>query len=363
MQPELATSGGRPIRGDAHPTIVKRSSRRHDDEGHGGAWKVAFADFCLALLCLFLVLWLLASRNSERMQVVLQNAGANLIEDGQGLTNSLAAGSRGSMIERHPVPARSEELSAGDPQHGSTDARVGRPSLDSPEQLQALARRIAGLAAEEGLQGHLRTAVTPQGLRLQLHDTEASGMFERGSAQPAAPLRALLRKLGPLLAEIRNQLLIVGHTDATAYQDKGPGAFTNWALSSHRAMAARHELLAGGMPESSVLQVSGMADAAPLDVLHPTAAVNRRIELMLLTSAQAQTIAALYGPAGLRDPAPDPAEQLRGALAPARAASGTPNTAKPATAPAKTVAPSSATAASAVADRPAAPPAVPAASR
>lgn len=317
MQPELATQGGRAVRGEAHPTIVKRASRRQEDEGHGGAWKVAFADFCLALLCLFLVLWLLASRNSERMQVVLQNAGANLIEDGQGLTNSLAAGSRGSMIERHPVPARSEDPSAGDPQHGSTDARVGRPSLDSPEQLQALARRIAGLAAEEGLQGHLRTAVTPQGLRLQLHDTEASGMFERGSAQPAAPLRALLRKLGPMLAEIRNQLLIVGHTDATMYQDKGPGAFTNWALSSHRAMAARHELLAGGMPESSVLQVSGMADAAPLDALHPTAAVNRRIELMLLTSAQAQSIAALYGPAGLRDPALDPADQIRGSLAPA----------------------------------------------
>ena len=113
MPPDLqAIKGGRA--GD-HQTVVKRVSRRHDDEGHGGAWKVAFADFCLALLCLFLVLWLLASRNSERMQVVLQNAGANLIEDGQGLTNSLAAGSRGSMIERHPVPARSEDPSPGDP--------------------------------------------------------------------------------------------------------------------------------------------------------------------------------------------------------------------------------------------------------
>ena len=322
MQPEVVSIGpggivpGAKSTRDHHPTVVKRVSRRAEDDGHGGAWKVAFADFCLALLCLFLVLWLLASRNAERMQVVLQNAGANLIEDGQGLTNSLAAGSRGSMIERHPVPARSEDPSPGDPQHGSTDARMGRPSLDSPEQLQALARRIAALAKEEGLEGHLRSAVTPQGLRLQLHDTEASGMFERGSAQPAAPLRALLRKLGPMLAEIRNQLLIVGHTDATAYQDKGPGAFTNWALSSHRAMAARQELLVGGMPESSVLQVTGMADAAPLDPLAPTAAANRRIELMLLTARQAQAIAGMFGPAGLRDPGRDidAAEQVRGAL-------------------------------------------------
>lgn len=313
MPPELqAIKGGRA--GD-HQTVVKRVSRRHDDEGHGGAWKVAFADFCLALLCLFLVLWLLASRNSERMQVVLQNAGANLIEDGQGLTNSLAAGSRGSMIERHPVPARSEDPSPGDPSRGPSDARVGRPSLDTPEQLQALARRIAGLAAEEGLEGHLRSAVTAQGLRLQLHDTESSGMFERGSALPGPRLRALLRKLGPLLAEVRNQLLIVGHTDATPYHDKGPGAFSNWALSSHRAMAARHELLIGGMPESSVLQVSGMADAALLDPQHPDAAPNRRIELMLLTSAQARAVAGMFGPMG-GAPA-DIQEQLRGFAAPA----------------------------------------------
>ncbi len=309
MQPEVVSL--KPGRGD-HQTVVKRVSRKHEDEGHGGAWKVAFADFCLALLCLFLVLWLLASRNSERMQVVLQNAGANLIEDGQGLTNSLAAGSRGSMIERNPVPSRSEDPNPGDPTRGPADPRAGKPSLESPEQLQALARRIAGLAAEEGLEGHLRTAVTAQGLRLQLHDTESSGMFERGSALPAQPLRALLRKLGPLLAEVRNQVLIVGHTDATAYQDKAPGAFTNWALSSHRAMAARHELLVGGMPEASVLQVSGMADAAPLDPAQPKAAVNRRIELMLLTSAQSRAIAGMYGPGDWGRTAADPSEQVRG---------------------------------------------------
>ncbi|WAC75546.1 OmpA family protein [Roseateles sp. SL47] len=309
MQPDVISL--KPSRGD-HQTVVKRVSRKQEDEAHGGAWKVAFADFCLALLCLFLVLWLLASRNSERLQVVLQNAGANLIEDGQGMTNSLAAGSRGSMIERNPVPARSEDMNPGDPTRGPTDARVGKPSLDTPEQLQALARRVAGLAAEEGLEGHLRTAVTAQGLRLQLHDTESSGMFERGSALPGPRLRALLRKLGPLLAEVRNQVLIVGHTDATAYQDKAPGAFTNWALSSHRAMAARHELLVGGMPETSVLQVSGMADAAPLDPEAPKAAVNRRIELMLLTSSQSRAIAQMYGPGDWGRTTSDPSEQVRG---------------------------------------------------
>ncbi|PZP35879.1 MAG: histidine kinase [Roseateles depolymerans] len=302
--------------GRAHhdATVVKKVSRRAEDDGHGGAWKVAFADFCLALLCLFLVLWLLASRNSERLQVVLKAAGANLIDEGQGMHDTLANGTKGSMIERFPVPSRSESPSPGDPDHGSADPRLGKPSLDSPEQLRDLAKRITKLAAEEGLQGHLRTEVTPMGLRLQLHDTDTSGMFERGSAQPSPRLTALMRKLGPMLAQIRNQLLIVGHTDSTQYQDKSPGAFSNWALSSHRAMAARHELLLGGMPESSVLQVVGMADAAPLNPGKPAEAANRRIELFLLTSTQSQSIAAMYGP--FPPSASGVEEQVRNAIAP-----------------------------------------------
>lgn len=316
MPPDLqAIKGGR---GHHDQTVVKKVSRRAEDDGHGGAWKVAFADFCLALLCLFLVLWLLASRNSERLQVILNNASANLIDEGQGMHNTLANGAKGSMIERYPVPARSDVLSPGDPTRGGGDPRQGRPSLDSPEQLQALAQRISKLAADEGLQGHLRTAVTPQGLRLQLHDTESSGMFERGSAQPSERLAGLLRKLGPMLAQIRNQLLIVGHTDSTPYQDKTPGAFSNWALSSHRAMAARHELLSGGMPESSVLQVVGMADAAPLEPANPAAPANRRIELFLLTSAQSQAIAAMYGP--FAPERSELGEQVRSVVAPAASA-------------------------------------------
>ena len=290
MQPER---GG-------HHTVVKRVSRKHDEHGHSGAWKVAFADFCLALLCLFLVLWLLASRNSERLQVVLKSAGANLLDEGNGVHASLGSGTSGSLIERYPVPAHGDVQAHGKGRQelpgrgdGRSDA-AARPLLESPAELQALARKIERLGEDTGLEGNVHSAVTPQGLRLMLHDTESRGMFERGSAVPGERLRKLLRKLGPLFASMRNQLLIVGHTDATQYQDKGPATFSNWALSSHRAMAARFHLLEGGMPESSVLQVSGMADSALLDSAHPQAAVNRRIEMVVLTSRQASAIAASF---------------------------------------------------------------------
>lgn len=307
-----------------HQTVVKRVSRKHEDEAHGGAWKVAFADFCLALLCLFLVLWLLASRNAERMQQVLQNAGANLIEEGNGLTNSLASGSRGSMIERFPVPAHGEVPVKGEGRQSSnyesaSDKPMARTRYETPSELQTLARMIEQISAEEGLASNLKSALTPQGLRLMLHDTDTRGMFERGSAVPSLRFKALLRKLGPVFARMENQLLIVGHTDASQYSDKAVGAFSNWALSSHRAMSARLHLLEGGMPEHSVLQVSGMADSALLEPEEPLAAANRRIELMVLTSRQSQAVAAMFGQPrrqlplgqGLSTDSPEAARELR----------------------------------------------------
>lgn len=317
--------------------IIKKVSRKHADHGHGGAWKVAFADFCLALLCLFLVLWLLASRNTERLQQVLKNAGANVVIESNGEGSSLATGSRGSMIERFPTLARGETSTEGKGnQNGMAEGADGLPRrlrLDTPMDLQSLARVIEKISAEEGLSSNVNAVVTPQGLRLMLHDTDSSGMFERGSAIPAARLKSLLRRLGPVFAKIENQLQIVGHTDAWQYNDKGPGAFSNWALSSHRAMAARFHLLEGGMPESSVLQVSGMADQAPLDVDNPKASINRRIELLVLTTSQAKNVAAMFGMPkstkpfmdGIQSGLPADAEQsrLRNHLLPVAAPAGT----------------------------------------
>src|SRR5690606_17507905 len=98
---------------------------------------------------------------------------------------------------------------------------------------------------------------------------------------------------------IENQMLIVGHTDAVPYTGaRDTTAFSNWSLSSNRAMSARAQLMGGGMPASSVLQVVGMADRSPLDSQNPRAAINRRIEMLILTSGQARNIAAMFGMPG-----------------------------------------------------------------
>lgn len=270
--------------------IIKRVSRRHEDDAHGGAWKVAFADFCLALMCLFLVLWVLAAREQERVEEWMKAAGGDLLNQSQGRMMDSMGGPRGSLIDRNPMP-KGEGAS---PNAGSSMNPV-KKRYDSPADLEDLAREILRMSREAGLAGNLQTMVTPYGLRIMLHDTDRQGMFDRGSAIVNERFRDLLRKMGPLFAQIDNQLLLVGHTDSHQYANRSSSAFSNWTLSSQRAMAARVQLLEGGMPSDNILQVVGMADRAPLDTDNPKAGVNRRIELLVLTSGQAQAVAAMFG--------------------------------------------------------------------
>ncbi|MCA6217218.1 OmpA family protein [Ideonella sp. B7] len=275
---------------DAHePTIIKRVSGKGHDDGHGGAWKVAFADFCLALLCLFLVLWLLNAREKEEIEKAMQAVMGNPMDEGsQGRIPDLNGSPNGSLISREPVPGQGGPAT-------SQGQEVARQQLDSPEQLQALAQKLSEMAEDAGLAGHLETTVTAEGLRVMLHDTDGEGMFARGSAVLNKRFSVLLNQMGPIFARIRNQLLILGHTDATPYFNVDVGGFSNWNLSNQRAMAARLTLLNGGMHADSVLQVIGMADKAPLDAEHPRAAPNRRIELVVLTTAQARRLASAFG--------------------------------------------------------------------
>ena len=279
-------------------TIVKRGGGKHAHDEHGGAWKVAFADFCLALSCLFLVLWLMASRNTESLQQILTEADGAKTDQGKGVMPEQVGGPRGSLIERFPMPktgnsdTEGASKAAGEPNPNIQQQKV---KYDSPNDLAALSKALTKLSADFGLTSNLESIVTPYGLRVMLHDTDRQGMFVRGSAVPTDKFRALLRNMGPLFAQMENQMLIVGHTDSLQYSDTSYAAFSNWTLSSNRAMSARSQLLAGGMNRESVLQVVGMADRAPLDTKRADAGVNRRIELLVLTTAQAKTIASMFG--------------------------------------------------------------------
>ena len=275
-------------------TIVKRGGGKHHDDEHGGAWKVAFADFCMALMALFLVLWLIASRDaSQAKKIVRDNMASGMIE-GSGRKPQIEGSPAGSLIERFEMPKSNG---------GSTGPNAGKPDAvhtkyESASELAALAHALQQMSVDAGLASNLATVVTPNGLRVMLHDTDRQGMFVRGSPLPTDKFAKLLRAMAPLFEKMENQMFIVGHTDSMQYTYKGPMGYSNTSLSVNRALAARGELLSGGMRGESVLQVVGMAERAPLDSSKPEASANRRIELLILTSAQAASVKAMFGTPG-----------------------------------------------------------------
>jgi chemotaxis protein MotB len=285
-------------------TVVKRSAKRAHDDGHGGAWKVAFADFCLALTALFLVLWLMAARQQQSLAKIVRDATTSGQIQGPGEKPVLSDGTRGSLIERFELPRPNGK----GPAQGAE-----RVTYDSPQDLERLAQVLRKMSEEAGLGQNLSTVVTPAGLRVMLHDTDRQGMFMRGSPLPTPRFGRLLKAMGPLFERMENQMLIVGHTDSVQYSDQGHQAYSNWTLSSNRGLAARAALLDGGMRRETVLQVVGMADRAPLDAANTTADVNRRIELLVLTRKQAASVASMFGSPGAAPAARDARDDERDA--------------------------------------------------
>nr|WP_308638280.1 OmpA family protein [Massilia aurea] len=213
--------------------------------------------------------------------------------EGQGQKPAIASEPSGSLIERFPVP-HTGNGGPGNPGSGG-DANAPKVGYETQADLSALSKALTELSVEAGLAPNLATVVTPYGLRVMLHDTDKQGMFMRGSALPTGRFARLLQKMGPLFAQMRNQMLIVGHTDASRYAGIDRGAYSNWALSTDRALSARAQLLTGGMRTDTVLQVVGMADRGPLHPEQPLDGKNRRIELLILTSAQSRAVAGMFG--------------------------------------------------------------------
>lgn len=274
--------------------VIKKAGGKHQHDDHGGAWKVAFADFCLALMCLFLVLWVLAARDKEEIELAMATGSApSMTNQGMG-TRMIGEYQPGSLIPKNPVKPQNEEETGGQPKV--------QKLLDSPEELAQLSRRVKEVGAQVGLDDHIVTAVTAEGLRITVHDTDESGMFKLGSAEPTPEFVRLLRRIGPMFREIDNQLVIAGHTDALPFSSHSAFAASNWSLSMQRALAARAHMLLGGMPERSVLQVIGMAEVAPVDAANPQAAINRRVELLVTTKAHAQNVHRTFGALPVSEP-------------------------------------------------------------
>jgi chemotaxis protein MotB len=277
--------------GDAkklQPIIIKRV-KKGGHAAHGGAWKIAYADFVTAMMAFFLLMWLLGSTTEGDKKGIADYFGSPL-------KISLLSGGSGSGDSSHVVKGGGQDLTrtTGQVKRGEVEAPRAMVNLRvlREEQIKAEAARLEELKqkVEAKLDGNARLAamrsqirldMTAEGLRIQIVDEDRRPMFASGSAMVQPNMRELLREIGAVLAEVPNRLTLEGHTDALAFGD-GDRGYSNWELSADRANASRRELVAGGLPDDRTLRVQGLAASRPLDPRDPMAPLNRRISIIVM---------------------------------------------------------------------------------
>ncbi|MDF3933841.1 OmpA family protein [Pseudomonas citronellolis] len=271
----------------SHEIIVKRRGKKGHAEEHSSAWKVAFADFTLAMMALFMVLWIVQPRSALQNPSSGELQSNPLVDGGAGVFD----GSSRSPLEldglpmpvRPPDPPRNPEASRASVD-GKQPGEAAEPRhYDSNVDLQELAALIRAVSAQADALANIEVKVVPQGLRVLIKDDQQRFMFERGSANLDPHFRTLLGALGGVLAKVDNRLILSGHTDAVQY--RGANGYNNWNLSGDRALRARNVLVDSGLPGKNVLQVTAQADGMPLLPDDPQNGANRRIELLLLTDS------------------------------------------------------------------------------
>ncbi len=276
--------------GDAkrlQPIIVKKI-KKGGHGVHGGAWKIAYADFVTAMMAFFLLMWLLGSTSEGDKK--------GIADYFQSPLKVAMAGGSGSGDSSHVIKGGGEDLTRQNGQVKRGDIESQRTTVNlmalraeqrraEVARLESLMRRVREqLDASQALapfSSQIRLEMTADGLRIQIVDADGRPMFESGSAVVQPYMRELLRVIGGVLAEVPNRITLEGHTDATIFAGDQRG-YSNWELSSDRANASRRELLAGGLPGSRMLRVQGLADSRPLDGLAPSDAGNRRISIVVM---------------------------------------------------------------------------------
>ena len=297
--------------------IVKRVSRKVGGH-HGGSWKIAFADFAIAMMAFFLVMWLVTVATPEQLKLVSQYFKDPINFDG-GSRHPIDLG--GSPT---PAPQRTlneERLAEQQPQVIEADQLVDMLPPDSSEPPDIVELRELDLLLQE-LQNKIETdpvlqrfreqilmEFTMEGLRIQIVDAENRPMFASGSPDLQSYFEDILLALSDTIAKSPKKISISGHTDAMPYG--GRPDYGNWELSTQRANAARRTLEAAGYPLDQVARVVGYADSALFDTADPLNPINRRIDIVVMNRRSED--AMLRGTGAHMEPAqqmvPETAEQ------------------------------------------------------
>jgi chemotaxis protein MotB len=276
--------------------VVKRAAPKKAGH-HGGAWKLAYADFMTAMMAFFLLMWLLSSATTVQLRgiadyfnqplkitlwggdrsaedsSILKGGGRDISTDQQGITRQ----TDGSITRAERTAARNDEDAV----------KQMQGELERQEQVRLHDLQIKLMAAIEAnpilrqFKQQIRIDSTLTGLRIEIVDSQKRPMFDTASDEVQPYMRDILREIGHTLNEVPNRIIVQGHTDAVQYAG-GEKGYSNWELSADRANASRRELIAGGMDEPKVMRVIGMASTQNLNKTDPLDPENRRISILVL---------------------------------------------------------------------------------
>ena len=271
------------------PIIIKRV-KKGGHAVHGGAWKIAYADFVTAMMAFFLLMWLLGSTAKGELQGIAAYFASPLKVamtggDGAGNSSSVIPGGGNDLSKVHGQVRRSDVEEAKQRRMSIDAARAERAKQDQ-ERIKALEAKIDALITENPrlneYKSQIRIDITPDGLQIQIIDDQNRPMFDSGSALVKPYMRDILREIGAALGGVENRISLAGHTDAVPYGNSEKG-YSNWELSADRANASRRELVSAGMPDAKLGRVVGLAASDLLDPKNPRSPSNRRITITVLT--------------------------------------------------------------------------------
>lgn len=277
------------------PIIVKKIKKGGGGH-HGGAWKIAYADFVTAMMAFFLLMWLLGSTSKAQregiseyfktpLKVVLMGPAVG------GADSPMKGGGRDITKKQGQV----KPVDGPKGKEKKVDIEDAKEALKKAEsaRLEELKQKIeTAIESNPELQqfkNQLLLDITSEGLRVQIVDEQNRAMFNSGNAQLQPYAKEILRQIGQMLNDVPNRISLSGHTDATPYSS-GEKSYSNWELSSDRANASRRELIAGGMNEEKLMRVVGLASATLLDKENPFSAANRRISLIIMNKQTEENV-------------------------------------------------------------------------
>ena len=294
------------------PIIIKRV-KKGGHAAHGGAWKIAYADFVTAMMAFFLLMWLLGSTTEgdkkgisdyfqSPLKVALQGGA------GAGASNSVITGGGNDLTQSAGQSRRGDADEKAAKKSAAEQKKADRAKKDAQTLASVSAKIAAAISQNPKLSefsSQIKLQITPDGLLIQIVDDQRRPMFDSGSAVVKPYMRDILREIGVALADVDNRISLDGHTDRQAYGNAARG-YSNWELSADRANASRRELAAAGMPEGKMVRVVGMGSSLPFDPADPLAPSNRRISILVMTREAEERI---LGAANMPIEADEPSSQ------------------------------------------------------